>query len=447
MRTPTQRARGVRAALAALALVLAGGTAACNDFLQVENPGAVEEPNLNNPDYINLMINGVMGEFQPAYSLGTYYTSVFTDELRNHHTFPEERLIDLRQVSPENGTYGTLVYNTMHRARFLADSFSTRVNVILGDSANRNLPLAKMQAYGGYTYVMLGEWLCEIPINLGVPNTPDQVFAMAVTRFDNAIAVANAVKAYTGSTAVQRAGADSVINLARVGAARAYLNLGNKPKAVEYAAQVPDNFEYRSYYSENSSRENNAWYGRMSTGASGSNSASLTNTPFEALAGDPRVPRPAATERVMDATNAFIPNSPPSFSTYNGTAAGADFSRAASMRIASGLEARYIVAEATGPTAATIAFVEGRRTGFGAAAEAGTTATTAENFLANLMDQRRRDFYLDGHRLGDLRRYIKLYNLNLFPTGAYPGSSSGETYGSQTCFPVTAAEMNGNPNY
>src|ERR1044071_5277649 len=103
----------------------------------------------------------------------------------------------------------------MHRARFLADSFSTRVNVILGDSANRNLPLAKMQAYGGYTYVMLGEWLCEIPINLGVPNTPDQVFAMAVTRFDNAIAVANAVKAYTGSTAVQRAGADSVINLAR----------------------------------------------------------------------------------------------------------------------------------------------------------------------------------------------------------------------------------------
>ncbi|HEU4562409.1 MAG TPA: hypothetical protein VFS20_31555 [Longimicrobium sp.] len=444
MRTLTQRARSVRAALAAL--VLAGGTAACNDFLQVENPGAVEEPNLNNPAYITLMINGVIGEFQPAYSLGSYYTALFADELRNHHTFVEERLIDLRQVAPENGTYTTVVYNPMHRARFLADSFSTRVNVILGDSANRNLPLAKMQAYGGYSYVLLAEWQCEIALNLGAPQTPDQVFALAVARFDNAIAIANAVKAFTGSSAVQRAGADSVINLARVGAARAYLNMGNKTKAIEYASQLPDNFEYRTYHSENSARENNAWYGRMSTGASGSNSGSLTNTPFEALSGDPRVPRPAATERVMDGTNAFIPNSPPSFSTYNATAVGADFTRAASIRIASGLEARYIVAEATGPTAATIAFVEGRRTGFGAGAQTGTTVTTADNFLANLMDQRRRDFYLDGHRLGDMRRYIKLYNLNLFPTGAYPGTSTGETYGSQTCLPLTSSEINGNPN-
>jgi hypothetical protein len=444
MRTPTHRARSVRAALAALAL--ATGTAACNDFLQVENPGAVEEPNLNDPAYINLMQNGVVGEFQPAYSLGSYYTSLFSDELRNHHTFTEERLIDLRQVSPENGTYGTLVYNPVHRARFLADSFSTRVNVILGDSAGRSLPLARMQAYGGYTYVMLGEWLCEIPINLGVPNTPDQVMSMAITRFDNAIAVANAVKAYTASTTAAKAGADSIINFARVGAARAYLNMGNKAKAIEYASLVPDAFEFRSYHSENSARENNAWFNRMSTGASGSNSASLTNTPFEALAGDPRVPRPAATERVMDATNAFIPNSPPSYSTYNGTATGADFTRAASVRIASGLEARYIVAEATGPTAATIAFVEGRRTAFGAGAQTGTAPTTAENFLGNLMDQRRRDFYLDGHRLGDMRRYIKLYNINQFPTGAYPGSTTGETYGPQLCLPVTAAEQNGNPN-
>ncbi|HEX9938600.1 MAG TPA: hypothetical protein VGB15_15790 [Longimicrobium sp.] len=444
MRIPTHRARSVRAALAAL--VLAMGTAACNDFLQVENPGAVEEPNLNDPAYINLMQNGVVGEFQPAYSLGSYYTSLFSDELRNHHTFVEERLIDLRQVSPENGTYGTLVYNPVHRARFLADSFSTRINVVLGDSAGRSLPLARMQAYGGYTYVMLGEWLCEIPINLGVPNTPDQVMSMAITRFDNAIAVANAVKAYANSTTAAKAGADSIINLARVGAARAYLNMGNKAKAIEYASLVPDAFEFRSFHSENSTRENNAWYGRMSTGASGSNSGSLTNTPFEALAGDPRVPRPAAAERVMDATNAFIPNSPPSFSTYNGTAVGAEFTRAASVRIASGLEARYIVAEATGPTATTIAFVEGRRTAFGTGAQTGTAVTTAENFLANLMDQRRRDFYLDGHRLGDMRRYIKLYNINPFPTGAYPGSTTGETYGAQTCLPVTAAEQNGNPN-
>lgn len=446
MKTQHSRARGVRALVGLAAAVL--GTAsltACNDFLVAENPGAIEAEDLNTPFYLNLMVNGVVGEFQTTYPLAAYYTGVLTDELRNHHTFPEERLVDLRQVAPENGTYTTLVYNPLHRARFLADSFSTRMRTVLADSAARDLRVAKVYAFGGYSYVLLSEYLCNAPINLSRPYTPDELRTFAVERFDQAIAVAQAARA-AATTAAGRASADSIINLARVGAARAFLNSDNKAKAIEYASQVPDDFVYRTFHSANSTRENNPFYGRFSTGSSGSNSASLTNTPFEALAGDPRVPRPAAAERVMDGTNAFVPNSPPSFSTFNNTAAGADFTQAASIRLASGLEARYIVAEATGATAATIAFVEGRRTGFGTAAEAGTTATTAANFLANLRDQRRRDFYLDGHRLGDLRRYKRFQGVDLFPTGPYPGTSSGETFGTQECLPLSAAEINANPN-
>ena len=34
-------------------------TSACNDFLKVKNPGAIEEPEINNPAYITLLVNGV----------------------------------------------------------------------------------------------------------------------------------------------------------------------------------------------------------------------------------------------------------------------------------------------------------------------------------------------------------------------------------------------------
>jgi hypothetical protein len=438
------RTNGFRTGLRALAAVLAlGALGACGDFLAVENPGAIEEPSLNDPTYIPLMVNGVVGEFQPMLPVMNYYSSVFTDELRNHHVFFEERLIDQRRVGPENATYVAFHYNLLHRSRFLADSVAGRLKVLLADSAMSDNRLARVQAYAGYTYVLLAEQLCESPVNLSRPYTSAELLTQfALPRFDEAIAVATAAKGRAGATAAQIAAADSVLNFARVGAARASLWLNDKPKAIAYATPVPTAFEFRAYFSENSTRENNPIWGRMSSGSSGSNSGSLTNTPFEALAGDPRVPRPVATERVMDATNAFIPNSPSAYSTYTGTAVGGDFSRAGWMRIASGLEARYIEAEARGPTAESIAFIESRR----AVYPTGTTATDAANFYANVRDQRRRDFYFDGHRLGDLRRYIAQYGVNEFPTGGYPGSSTGETYGDQICLPLSLAEINGNPN-
>ena len=67
--------------------------------------------------------------------------------------------------------------------------------------------------------------------------------------------------------------------------------------------------------------------------------------------------------------------------------------------------------------------------------------------MAELRDQRSRDFYLDNHRLGDLRRYKEFYNVDLFPKGPYPGSTSGAVYDeSITCWPLPTNEINENPN-
>ena len=436
------------------ALLVAGGAAACSDFLAADNPGAIQEVDLNDPRYAGLIANGVVGEFQFTWGYLAYWNAVFTDELYNRATFSEEGMIDRRDIRPENGPFNFFMYGNIHRTRFLADDGARRLKIILGDSASRDIRLARTLAYGGMTYVYLGEMMCETPIDLSAPIGPEELFARAITRFDEAIAVANAAKAHgLAQTPVNTAvglAADSLRNLALVGAARAYLNVNNKAKAIEYASQVPANFEFRVYFSLNSTRERNWMHNRIGSTSGGGNNATMLGTPFDTIGrdaagvyqlalADPRIPRRGGT---LAATNP-IPHSPPSYSSYTGTAAGATFTPDGWVRIASGLEARYIIAEAQGPTAATNDFVNERR----AVGLRPAVTLTGDALMAELRQQRSRDFYLDNHRLGDLRRSKKYYGVDLFPKGPYPTSTTGDVYSDNTsCWPLPLSEINDNPN-
>lgn len=438
---PRRSTRLARLSIVA-AFVLA---AACKDFLTAENPGAIEATDLNDAAYLGLLVNGVIGEFQPHYAEGAMWSGMFADELRNHHNFFENPLIDQRRVTPENGTISFFYFTPLNRARFMADSVAGRLRVILADSATRDLRLARVLAYGGYTYILMGENLCAGTIDLSRPYTPAELFGFANARFQEAITVAAAAKvaaqAATPVTAANTAiilAADSITNFARVGAARAYLDLNDKPKAIEFATPVPTGFEFRAYFTL--SNANRMWTFMPPTGEKW---FSVSGTGYENLK-DPRVPHPTTTETVSSGVQAFVPNSPSAFNTYNATVTGADFDRAGYMRVASHLEAQYIIAESNGATAASIAFVEARR--LIQPAPQNTSVTTAANFFANLREQRRRDFYLDYHRLGDLRRYKAFYGIDAFQKGAYPGSTTGETYGDQECIPFNLAEITGNPN-
>lgn len=432
----TRIARRHAAGLAVGAALLL--STACNDFLRVKNPGAIEEPDLNNATYIGLMVNGVIGEFQPAFSTVALYSGVFTDELANFHGFSENIDIDRRAVDISNGTYNNLVYTPLQSSRFLADSVSRFLTRFLGDTASRDVRLARTLSYAGYAYLLLGEQLCSAPIN-GSSHafTPDELLDTAVARFKDAIAVATAAKAFNNS-----ASSDSLLNLARVGAARASLDLGDNASAITYASAVPTTFGFFVYHSANSTRENNPFFGAAS-GGQAAEFVGITNTPWETVTGDPRIPHPATPEATMQG-QALVPNSPLNFSTYSGTATGADFTRNATVRFASGLEAQYILAEAQGNTAANVTFLNSR-----IAIGGGTplVAPTDAQYAAALRDQRARDLYLAGYRLGDLRRYKKLYNVDLWQTGTFKSPvPAPPTFGTQECWPIPQAEYTGNPN-
>ncbi|HVT38631.1 MAG TPA: RagB/SusD family nutrient uptake outer membrane protein [Gemmatimonadaceae bacterium] len=411
----------------------------CSDFLKVTNPGAINADNLNNPQNIALMVNGVIGEFQPMLSNLALYGGVFSDELRNDHVFFENRDFDKRTVAMENGTMALLVYNPIHRSRFLADSVAGRLKVMLGDSAVRDVRLARVDAYGGYNYIMLGEYLCSSPVNVSALYTSGQITNFALPRLREAIVVATAAKAQAQASAAVRAAADSLVNLANVGLARAYLQIGRNAEAIAAATQVPVGFEFRVLHSDNSAREYNPFENAAALGVA---STWISLEPkFQGL-GDVRVPSRRLPAMDTRGDSVPVPSAPESFSTYAGTLAGALFTKSSTMRFASYLEAQYIIAEAQGPTQATLDFVNSRR------AVGGQAPSTAagDALMADLRDQRRRDFFLDGHRLGDMRRYLALHNVNEFSSGPYPGTTSGETYGTQTCFPITITEFNNNPN-
>src|SRR5512146_3409454 len=142
--------RWSRAGILVCLLMAASVTAACNKWLDVTNPGAIELPALENPNYINLMEAGVIGDFQPTMIWVALWSGGFSDELRNHMTYFENPQIDLRQVDEANGTYALSVFNPLHRTRFIADSVASRLKGLLGDTATRDVRLARVLAMAGY---------------------------------------------------------------------------------------------------------------------------------------------------------------------------------------------------------------------------------------------------------------------------------------------------------
>ena len=135
-----------------------------------------------------------------------------------------------------------------------------------------------------------------------------------------------------------------------------------------------------------------------------------------------------------------MPYRPLMYQGYDSTVTEQIVELSTSVRFATALEARYIIAEASGPTAATLAFVNERR----AVGKQSAVSVSGDALMAALREQRARDFFMAVQRHGDLRRYLALYGLDLFPTGKYPVTD--ELYGDARCFIIPLSESGANPN-
>ena len=429
MRYTTFFSRSVRVLSAAVALNM---LSACENLLEVSDPGSIQGGQLEDPTLENLLVNGVMGEFQFAYGYYALWSGVLADEIFTDHTNVSVREFSLHNFNDLNDIT-TGAYENIHRARQSADDASARLKTMLGAGASSSLSMARVMAYGGYSYVLLAEGFCGSPVNLSEELPPEELFKRAIARFDTAITVSNAVKAGTTVAATITA-ANDLINMSNVGAARAALKMGDPVKARTYAALVPANYEKLAYYSSNSVRENNQL-----------NRPARTADPFVGVApaffslADPRVPRLATSRPGLNSNPIFPPQRPFMFTGWTATTVQ-PIDITTTIKFATALEAQYVIAEADGATASTLAFVNARR----AVGNQAPVDLSGAALVTELREQRARDFFLTGQRLGDLRRYLKA-GTDLFPKGKYPVFT--DFYGEAKCFIVPLSEKAANPNY
>src|SRR5688572_2563768 len=220
---------------AVLAVGLMVGAVSCSsvdELLEAENPGAIDESQLDDAALIPVLTNSVVGALQAMYDDPLIWVgSMITDEQVSGINWEQTARVSQRILAYNIGDANSM-FGTLSRYRFLADSITSRFRTLLADpTKDRNMAL--VLAHAGYAYTLMGEYMCEATINVGEKiYTPKELAQLAIPRFEEAITVATALGGASG---------DSLRNLARVGLARAALLAGDKAKVMSAAAQVPAN--------------------------------------------------------------------------------------------------------------------------------------------------------------------------------------------------------------
>jgi hypothetical protein len=292
-----------------------------------------------------------------------------------------------------------------------------------GSGAATDLNLAQASMNLGYALELSAETMCASVIQGGPQLSDAQLLDSAITRFKNAVTIA---------TAAGTSGA-AILKETNVGLARAYLQKGDYANASATAALVPANFTAYIITSANVSTQNtlgNTFYLNTLGGQ--------IVAPKLYRVGDPRLP--------IDSTR--------SGGTLNGLAyvVQAKYnSYSDPIRLASGLEAQYIAAEAalhqSGSTSAALTLIAARRAAGNQPAYSGGSDTLS--VVSELLNQRARDFWMEGKKLGDLRRNpsVPLTAVLTDPVGAKFYTTKTATFGNSFCAPIPPQETGANPNF
>jgi len=432
--------------LTVVALTLA---AACStdEVLSVEDPDVVRPESLGDPASLPLFLTSAYAEVLAGYNGGSFegmvnYSGLLADEFIQTESFPTRFEVDTRNMLVGNTSLRD-IFRELSRGRAAAERAARKYVELESPNA---IGRAEALNLAGFAYILFGENYCSgVPfstlnddqsITYGPAQTTQEMFEIAIAKFDTAITVA---------TAVGASGA-RVVNAAKVGRGRALLNLGRFADAGAAVAGIPADFKFDLQHSDNSVRQNNGvWSLSINAGRWGVSDREGANGLTFRSNTDVRV---ASRRRSINNGNGF--DGGPMFEALKYPA------RTTAVTLADGVEAELIKAEAQ--------LRAGDATGFMAtlnALRANTAVMTARGYtgtLAALTDpgtavgrqdllfrERAYWLFLTAHRLGDMRRLIRQYNRGaetVFPTGAYSSNGRTTIYGTDTSFPIPVEELN-----
>jgi starch-binding outer membrane protein, SusD/RagB family len=411
--------------VAAMAIVM---TSACRDItrLQQSNPGQLG-PEVFAPENADLIVNSARGDFECAFNEYVTASGLFVDELANAISFIASFDLDRRTITADS-PYGTAdctfqqtpgVYTPLSVARASNDTAVAHLEGWTDEQVpDRSKLIGEASAYAGYSLVLLGESMCSAALNLGPELTPAQLFAEAQTRFDTAIAAAT------------RASDAQTLNFALLGRARTELDLGNSAAAATDAALIPSGFEMDIDHDATATRRQNLVWVHTQLAQLSSVDTSIQNR-YDSLPHDPRIAVTSTGALGSDGfTLVVFPNK--------------DADATAPQAIAKYSEAQLIIAENdanTGQLSQAVTIINAVRTAGGWTDTFAPSPLTQATVMAGIVEERRRALFLEGHRLGDIRRL----GLPISPAAGAPYVSGG-SYTDQSCFPLPNVERINNPN-
>ena len=255
----------MRMLAAAVALLASVGCGSLDRVLAVEPVDRVPAlPAESSPANAQIFVNGAIADFDCAFGAYVVLGGLIGDELEESRSIIERKPFDQRTHTSRDRRYAVAtcdqlgVYTPLQIARVSAE----RAILLLeawsdAEVAKRRTLVARMHAYAGYATLLLGEGFCTTVLS-GPDTTAARVYSGEIAR-DSAFRVAES-RFTTAIALAQETGADSVLNLALVGRARARLDRGDLSSARGDAARVPFDFTHFMTASANTlRRQNRAW--------------------------------------------------------------------------------------------------------------------------------------------------------------------------------------------
>lgn len=390
----------MRYALVLLGAAMVATLGACDALdkaLEVETPSRLPAADLETPATAELLVTSAQRDLECAYGAYVVSSGLVAGELQDGSQTAARWDYDRRSLRPEQTTYASTsctgaygFYTPLNIARFTADNATNRLEGWTdAEVAGRQKLIARAANYAGLALTFLGEGFCSAAIDGGAELTSEQVFTEAEARFTKALAAA------------QTAGDAELVNLAYLGRAKARLDRGDKAGALSDAQQVAVGFVYNAEYEAGNSRQYNRVFDFNGQGTS------ITVAPAYRNLNDPRVPVSDSGRTSSDQnTDLWVQHK------YNSWADPIPLARYA--------EAQLIIAEASGSMS-----------------------------VEQLAEERRREFFLEGRRFGDIRRFNLAYEPA--PGVAYPAAAASAKGGSYQdlpgkCVPLPDVERANNPN-
>jgi hypothetical protein len=416
--------------------------------LDVTNPGPVQDTFLATEDAQLGVVNGSGRALAEAMNWVYYTGAAVSREITPSGSIGSFGISLRQQGGNLDATEGNTYWSLSSRARWMAESGSVRMKEVYGTNTSSTSNYAQILLYAGYANRLMGENFCCAVIDGGSPEAGTVYFDRAITNFTEAISVAAA------------SGDADIATAAKAGRAAVYVSQAKWSDAVSDADAVlsagGDNFKYaipyfttstevynRIYYATSGLgpyRAGTVWHTAYEEYSQSANDARVGYTYTEKAGGAPWTPY-GGTEIAIESGDATVNGKiiPWLVQSKHGN-------RAAEIRLSSAQEMYLIKAESAllnGSVADAVTNINAVRTLAGVDP---ITAADATEGWTMLKRERGIELWLEGRRLGDMRRWKATSapgSYHTYETTNWEGASYAPAYLS---FPISQGEMDTNPN-